>query len=318
MVERVGSQNETALCVARAAYIYQWQGVWFPGYTKIETIERTTWLCPCVDCVPTFHSKGHTPLPEGWERQVKPCSCNVPHHNHDPEETFIDEGGCRKLKPCPLSNGNVNTFTCKLRVSYLNSQTGETSTSCPCTNCYQESCGVPAVTLSAIFGDESNNLIDPEEVGSPLIAAQEPQELATTCAMELDAQFWHGLNAAWVESNNTSRDQWQANPLYAIFNKSTKQTRWSRIMETWRGMVSMVFRRDVKTSVSQYQISQVTKEEIIEVIIGLSVMISLYAMYEVCSAGSFILRTMTVHRIYWKLVASAIMVGLVLYHVTDQ
>lgn len=55
-------------------------------------------------------------MPDGWERQVKPSSCNKPHYNHDPEEAFIDEGGCRKLKPCLLSNGNINTFTCKLRM----------------------------------------------------------------------------------------------------------------------------------------------------------------------------------------------------------
>jgi len=281
-------------------------------------MERTTWLCPCVDCVPTFHSKGHTSLPDGWERQVKPCSCDVPHYHHDPEVTYIDERGYRKLKPCALSNGSMDTFTCKLRVSYFNSQTRETSTLCPWTNCWQERCGVSVITLSDLLGDETDDLGDPDEVGSPLITAQEPQGSAVTCAIELDSQFWINLNAPKIGSNNKNLDHWPAMSLHANINKLTKQTHWSRIRQTWRTMASTIVRRYVQTSVSQHQNLEVTKGEIIEVAIGLSAIVTLYAVYEVWSAGSFILRTMTLHRTYLKLATLAMVVGLLWNHATHQ
>lgn len=83
--------------------------------------------------------------------------------------------GFRTRKACP----SAKVQKCRVRVLYINHITGEATLHCPCAICSPDQQGLPCSTLSLLFGEAEDGLL--EEHSDPLIPAQDLTRVGTPC-----------------------------------------------------------------------------------------------------------------------------------------
>lgn len=143
----------------------------------LRSIRKKTWLCPCVDCVPTFHSRGHVWLPTGWHREVRGCDCGSKRPlDYECEKTCLNEDGQWQMAPCRArSSSRDGPAACRLNVFYVFSVEGSvlySTTHCPCDICEEERTGVPSMTLQSLFDGHYEDLATSSTIEEDLIPAQ--------------------------------------------------------------------------------------------------------------------------------------------------